>query len=287
LATLRIAVTGANGRLGSQVVQLLAAEGTHQVVALCRPGVQSQLESRRVSVVGADYADPAALRTALRGVETLVFVTSDGEAARVLLHHQNVIRAAADSGVGHIVALSGLDADLGSPFCYAVTNGHTEQLLYDGGPGVSIVRASLFTEFFMRWLTQARAGGQVRVPAADARMSLVSRADVGRCLAALAEGSPTGRHHDVTGPASLDVATIAERAGDEWGTPIEYVDVTPAEHCIEMAQAGEAPWWLYAYSTMFDSIREQRWARVTDEVLRLTGRQPRSVADVLADHKTA
>jgi uncharacterized protein YbjT (DUF2867 family) len=76
-------------------------------VALCRSGVQSQLESRRVSVVGADYADPVALRTALRGVETLVFVTSDGEAARVLLHHRNVIRAAADSGVGHIVALSG------------------------------------------------------------------------------------------------------------------------------------------------------------------------------------
>jgi uncharacterized protein YbjT (DUF2867 family) len=28
-----------------------------------------------------------------------------------MVHHQNVIRAAEASGVGHIVALSGLDAD--------------------------------------------------------------------------------------------------------------------------------------------------------------------------------
>ena len=29
----------------------------------------------------------------------------------------NVIRAARDHGIAHIVALSGLDADLSSPFC--------------------------------------------------------------------------------------------------------------------------------------------------------------------------
>jgi NAD(P)H dehydrogenase (quinone) len=83
-------------------------------------------------------------------------------------------------------------------------------------------------------------------------MSLVSRGDVGRCLAALAVAAPTGQHHDLTGPESLDLATIAMLAEREWGTPIRYVDLTPAEHCVEMAHAGEAPWWLYAFSTMFD-----------------------------------
>ena len=275
-------MTGAGGQLGGQVVDLLAADERHEVVAVARRELSSAEHSRHVTVALADYMDEEALRAGLRGVDTLVFVSSDGEATKVLLHHENVIRAAADSGVAHIVALSGLDADLSSPFCYAVTYGHTERRLYESGCSVSIARASIFTEFFMRWLTKARAGGQIRLPAADGRISLVSQTDVGRCLAALAVAAPTGRHHDLTGPDSLDLAAIAALAEETWKVPIEYVDLPPAEYCIETARAGESPWWLYAFSSMFDSVREQRWAAVSAEVARLTGRPPMSVRSLLA-----
>jgi NAD(P)H dehydrogenase (quinone) len=188
---LRIAVTGAGGQLGGQVVELLAAEEAHEVVAVSRREPTSAPQLRHVTGVAADYADPVALRAALRGVETLVFVSSDGETAKVVLHHQNVVRAAADSGVAHIVALSGLDADLTSPFCYGVTYGHTEQLLDDSGCSVSIARASIFTEFFMRWLTRARASGQIRLPAADGR---ISRALPGGACHGCADRSTSRRH---------------------------------------------------------------------------------------------
>jgi NAD(P)H dehydrogenase (quinone) len=281
---LRIAVTGAGGRLGGQVVELLAAEEEHQVVALTRREARSDRRLPHVSMAAADYSDSTALRGALREVDTLVFVSSDGEAAQLLLHHHNVVQAAAAGGVTHVVALSSLDADLTSPFCYAVTNRHTEEILHDSGCSVSIARASIFTEFFMQWLTRARSSGQIRVPAAHGRISLVSRSDVGRCLAALALAAPTGRHHDITGPESLDLATIAALTEQQWRTPVQYVDLTPTEHCIEMARAAVAPWWLYAFSTMFASVREQRWAAVSAEVAHLTGRPPTSFRDVLARH---
>ncbi len=234
-----------------------------------------------MSAALADYAEPASLRAALRGIDTLVFVSSDGEAHRVLVQHQNVIQAAAESGVSHIVALSGLDADLESPFCYAVTYGHTERLLFESGCSVSIARASVYIEFFLGLLTRTRATGQIRLPAGDGRISFVSRTDVGRCLAALAVAAPTGRHHDITGPQSLDLLAIARLAERAWNRPIEYLDIIPAEHRVEMARGGEDPWWIYAYSTMFDSIRQQRWAAVSDGVLRLTGYPPTSVNSVL------
>jgi NAD(P)H dehydrogenase (quinone) len=138
----RIAVTGASGRLGGQVAGLLAAGGEHEVVAVSRRPGPPTASSRGVSVAVADYADPAALRAAFRGAEKLVFISSDGEAVNVLRHHENVVRAAAAARIGHIVALSGLDADPGSPFCYAVTYGYTEQMLHDSGCAVSIARAA-------------------------------------------------------------------------------------------------------------------------------------------------
>lgn len=284
---MRIAVTGATGQVGGQVVRLLAAEQPHQVVALSRRGLPSGQWPARVSARAADYADPQALEAALRGADTLVFVSSDGPVAEVMVHHRNVIRAARDSGVVHIVALSGLDADLSSPFCYAVSYGYTEQLLAESGCPVSIARASIYSEFFLGFLARSRASGQLRLPAADGRISLVSRADVARCLAALAVAPPSGRHHDITGPQSLDLAKIAALATREWGTLLEYVAITPFEHRAEMAIAGEDPWWMYAYSTMFASIREQRWVAVSDEVHRLTGCWPTPVHETLASYRTA
>lgn len=279
---MRIAVTGATGRLGSQVVQLLAAQGEHEVVALSRRALQADRRPGSVSEATADYDDPPLLRAALRGADTLVFISSDGEAVRVLVHHQHVIQAAADCGVTHVVALSGLDAELSSPFCYAVTYGHTERMLRESRCGVSIARASIFAEFFLALLAPAASTGEIRLPAGDGRISLVSREDVARCLAALAVAPPTGRHHDLTGPESLDLATIAAQAGDAWGTPVSYVDLPPAGYQAELARSGEEPWWQYAYSTMFDSIRQQRWRRVSGEVRQLTGRDPAPVRDVLA-----
>jgi NAD(P)H dehydrogenase (quinone) len=252
-------------------------------VAVSRRQPAHSSRSPHVTTAQADYADAAALRAALSGVDTLVFVSSDGEAVNVLHHHQNVVHAASDAGVAHIVALSGLDADLASPFCYAVTYGHTERLLHDSGCEASIARASIFREFFLQFLTAARTQGEIRLPAANGRISLVSRADVGRCLAALAVAAPTGRHHDLTGPEAPDLPVIAAIAGQQWNISVTYVELTPAEYQIEMAKAGVDPWWCYAFSTMFDSVRQQRWERVTDEVLRLTHRRPRSIRDLLTE----
>jgi NAD(P)H dehydrogenase (quinone) len=254
----RIAVTGATGALGGQVARLLG-DTAHEVVALTRRN--------------ADYDDRAALRTALRDVDTLVFVSSDGETARLLIHHRNVIDAAIATKISHVVALSSVDADERSPFCYAVTNGYTERMLRDSGLPFSFARASIYTEFFARWLT-----GEIRVPAADGRIALVSRGDVGRCMAALATAPPTGTHHDITGPEALDLPTMAAIAAETLQTPMWYVDEEPTRGGMD-----PDPWWAYAFSSMFASIREQRWATVSGAVAELTGRPPATLADVLRD----
>ena len=69
--------------------------------------------------------------------------------------------------------------------------------------------------------------------------------------------------------------------------PVACIDLTPASYCAELALAGEDPWWLYAFSTMFASVRQHRWAAVSAEVARLTGRAPVPVREILSQHKEA
>ncbi|MER5432337.1 NAD(P)H-binding protein [Streptomyces sp. NPDC002588] len=279
---MRIAVTGAAGRLGRRVVQLLAGREGVDVVAMTRRKLPAEALPPQVKVAVADYSDPPALRAALKGVDTLVFVSSDGPDARMLLHHRNVVAAVTAERVSHVAALSSVDADTASPFCYAVANRLTEDLLLASGVPCSFARAALYIEFFQDWLTKARATGLLRLPAADGRVSLVARDDVARALAALAVGEPTGRHHDITGPESADLAGIASVAAEAWQTPVAYVDIPPDTYCAETAATGLDPWWLYAFSSMFASVREQRWDRVCDDYTRLTGRLPLALRDVLS-----
>ena len=232
-------MTGASGNLGGQVVQLLAEQTEADVVALSR---RPTAVPPRVIARIADYADGGALRNGLADVDTLVFISSDGEGTRVLADHLNVVAAARDCGVAHIVAVSGVDADVDSPFCYAITNGLTEQANRESGCGFSIVRASIFAEFFRHFLLPARTTGQLSVPAGDGRIGLVSKGDVGRCLAALARCGPTGRCHEVTGPAALDAAAIAATAAQAWVRPVAYRPISAAAYMAQAA-ATEDPWW--------------------------------------------
>jgi NAD(P)H dehydrogenase (quinone) len=277
-----IAVTGARGNIGSKVVQLIANNKDIDVVAVVRRPIGIENLPLNVRPIVADYGKPRDLREAFAGIVTLVLITSDGDSASVLTHHRNIIAAAVQTGVSNVVALSSLDADITSPFCYAKTSAFTERMLIETGLSVSIARASIFAEFFKQWPHAARETGELRLPAADGRISLVGRDDVARCLASLAIDSQTGIY-GITGPDSLDLATVAELASWKFGTPVKYTDIAPHEHVVEMTKGGLNPWWVYAYSSMFQSIREHRWASISDEVSRLTGRSPTPFGEFLGE----
>jgi NAD(P)H dehydrogenase (quinone) len=83
-----IAVTGATGQLGRLVTDKLKAKAGEAIVALVRSPANAR--GLGVTVREADYAKPATLKSALAGVDVLLFISSSEIRERAAQHH-NVI----------------------------------------------------------------------------------------------------------------------------------------------------------------------------------------------------
>ncbi len=68
---MKIAVTGANGFIGSNLTAYLASEG-QQVRAIIRPGADSSLLSSSIQICSVDYHIPDTLSQALAGCDVLI-----------------------------------------------------------------------------------------------------------------------------------------------------------------------------------------------------------------------
>ena len=108
---MKIAVTGATGLLGGQVVRAALADG-HEVTAIVRSTGAAQLAGLDVRQVRAGLEDVTRLGSALKGVEGLVHCAAvyafgadrADEVARVNAGGtRSVIEAAAAAGVGRVV----------------------------------------------------------------------------------------------------------------------------------------------------------------------------------------
>jgi NAD(P)H dehydrogenase (quinone) len=261
---------------------LLELDPTVPVVALTRTP-EAIAGSPRLTARYASYEDPSSLRDSLAAVDMLVFISSDGVAEAMRRHHAHVVAAAIEAGVAHIVYMSILDVSPDSVFYYAPVHRETEAILGDSGPGISLARTSIFADYFVSaWVAPALATGTLELPAASGRMSLVSRDDVGRALAALAIRRTTGIA-ELTGPDALTADEICEITQAATGARLRYEALDDRSYRALMARQGSADWLIEAYSTMFASVRAGGFEAVSADIPELTGAPQRSYAEFVGD----
>jgi NAD(P)H dehydrogenase (quinone) len=265
-----IGVTAATGGVGSRVLRELQGRATTVALARRPEAVAAGVEARR-----ADYDDPASLRAAFAGLDTLVFISSDGVVETMIRHHEHVVAAAIEAGVPHVVYTSIVDIEPDSRFYYSPGHRDTEAWLRASGIRCCFARTSIFADFFLETWLQTDT---LAVNAADGRMSLVTRDDTAAALAAAAVAHADGVI-DVTGPQALTAAEIAAIAG------VAYEPLGDAEYRRRLTAEGNPGWLVDAYSSMFRSVVEGRFASVSDDVPRLTGRPQQTFAAFLRSQR--
>jgi NAD(P)H dehydrogenase (quinone) len=222
-----IAVTGAIGQLGRIVIEKLKSQTKEQIIALVRS--PEKAADLGVEVRRADYEDEASLDAALKGVDTLLLISSSEVGKRAAQHH-NVIEAAKKNGVKRIVYTSLLRADT-SPLSLAAEHAETEKQLKASGIPYTILRNGWYTENYTGSLEGAVASGALIGSAGEGRIASAARADYAdAAVAVLTTPGHDGKTYELAGDDSFSLAELAAEVSKQTGKPIVYTDMPQADY---------------------------------------------------------
>jgi NAD(P)H dehydrogenase (quinone) len=277
-----LAVTGSTGQLGGVVARLLADAGSPQRLLVRDAGRAPELEDA-VPVVFT-YGDPGLARAALTGVKTL-FMVSAAEAEDRLQQHYTFIDAAAAAGVQHIVYTSFFGAAPDAVFTLARDHFATEERIKASGMDYTFLRDDFYLDFLP---LLAGEDGVIRGPAGGGVMAAVARADVARsALTVLRDPAlHVGRTYDLTGPEDISLARAADILSAGTGRRITFQNETLEEAYASRAPYGAPPWQVDAWVSTYTAIAAGELAGPTSAVHELTGREPLSLTQFLAESHT-
>ena len=272
-----IGVTGATGAVGSRVAARLAEAGAPMRLIVRDPARAPRHPGAEVRQI-AGYGAADDMRAALSGVDTL-FLVPGAEAEDRRRQHVTAVDAAAAAGVRRIVYLSFVDARPDATFTLVRDHWATEVRIRASGLAWTFPRMSLYLDFLPFLATPE---GVIEGPAGDGRAAVVARADVAAAVAVLlTTDGHDGRTYDLTGPAALTLAEVAEQLSAAAGRPVAYRDQTVEEAYASRASYGAPEWQVTAWVTTYTAIATGELARVSDDVPRLTGRPATSLAEYL------
>jgi len=281
-------VTGASGKLGQRVLELLLEANAGTIIAATRsPEKLAAFAQKGVIVRQADFGDPASLAQAFKGVDRLLLISTDTIGNR-LDQQIAAVKAAEAAGVKHVIYTSIANVQPDSTAQAAPDHYGTEQALIASKLGYTFLRNSIYTDMLLGSLGQAVSTGTLYAGSGDGKIGYITREDCARAAAAaLTDGFEGRRALDITGPEAVsqyDVAAIASKIS---GKQVTYVPLTLEALIGGMVSAG-LPQFVAELLASFDSATAKGELQVVTNAFEdLTGRKPTSVAEFLEANKQA
>lgn len=283
-----ILVTGATGDFGKSTIDFLLKNGisSTNIVALVRDEEKAaEIKSKGVALRIGDYDNYNSLIDAFIGVEKLLFVSGSDIFNRGA-QHLNVVKAAKESGVKHIVYTSfqGKNETESSPL-WLVAHSHlqTEAWLKESGIDYTILKNTLYMEFVPAFLGEkVIETGVIYLPAGNGKVGAVLRSEMAEATAAiLASSKHAGKTYRFTNHEAFSYQEVAEYLSEITDKTINYISPTAEEYANTLTKHGVPADFIGLFSSFAVAQAKGELEMVGSDLEQLLGRKPTSVKTFL------
>ena len=285
----KLLITGANGKLGRQVVDHLINTfkvNTGDLVLTTRKIEDlNEYTQQGIEVRQADFDQPETLETAFAGVDRLLLISIDVIGDRERLH-TNAIKAAEKAGVKHI-SYTSMPAPEESPLIFAHEHKGSEQAIKNSDiPFYSILRNNWYYENLPEFNAAALATKAWLTSAGSAKTNQLSRNDLALAAAAsIYKGEQQQRTRTLNGRDALSVKEMALAIKQITDIEIQVIEMDDEGFTKQLEEVG-LPAELIGMLVSLDQHNRAGFSEGdTEDFAELTGQEPQSFEGWLKDNK--
>lgn len=272
-----ILITGATGHLGKSTIDFLLKElQPEQISALVRnPEKAEALAAKGIKLRQGDYEDYPSLQKAFQDVDQLVFIstTVTGEARN--RQHENVVKAAKESGVQHVYYTSILNPAPDATF--SATPGHyfTEKKIKEADIPYTFFRNGLYMDLIPALIGDAVETGTLYFAAGNQQAGFVLREDIAEALSRVVlDSSLKNKIYTISSPQTYSFYDIAVALTKAVNKPVKYVPISTQDMKNAMQEAQVPGHIIDITSNMADALQKGEFDVPDNTLKKLLGRDP-------------
>ncbi|MCT2535503.1 SDR family oxidoreductase [Aquibacillus koreensis] len=186
---MKILVTGATGKLGGKIVDILLQKipASQLAVSVRDPQKATHLREQGVDVRKGDFDNSESLDTAFAGIDRILIISTDGDTETRIKQHTNAVAAAERAKVKFIAYTSIADANNSTMFL-APPHVATEKAIKQTGIPYSFLRNNWYLENEVSTIQGVLAGAPWVTAAGTGKVGWVLQRDYAEATAAVLAG---------------------------------------------------------------------------------------------------
>jgi len=282
-----ILVTGATGNLGKATINSLLNKGISKdnIAALVRDESKSaDFKSKGIQVRIGDYHDFDSLKSAFQDVDKLLLISSSSEIAQRFEQHKNVINAAKETGVSHIIYTSFDMKDLRQSIMAGDVQYHadTSDYLKQAAVPYTLMDNTLYADLIPIISGNNILDEGISIPAGKGKTPFLPIPEIAEAIAVvLTTSGHENKEYVLAAETAFSFAEIADLISEITETRIAYNQTDIPSYIAQLRQQGVSEDDAAYLSRFAGAIAKGEFETNKSDVEQLLGRSPISLKDFL------
>ena len=282
-----ILVTGATGQLGRNTVEFLLDKiPAAEIAVLARDAEKAaDLKAQGVDVRTGDYSDYDSLTAAFQGIDKLLLISGNDLANRSA-QQENVVRAAREAGVKHIIYTSVDNTHPTESAISFVEDSHvsTAKAIKESGLTYTLLNNNLYADVIPVFIGDKVLDQGVFFPAGEGKVAFATRKDMAEAAANVLTGAGhENKEYAIAGDRQVGFGEVAQILGRLSGKDIAYHAPDSKTYTDTLTAAGVPPEFTGFTSAFAAAIAAGEFATTKNDLPALLGRKPTTVEAFLKE----